>query len=130
MKKIIVFALLALLWASQVHAENWELLARKWDGVSVAAGADEFASPIQISDVGTFGTHLWRFEIMCPTSTVVRIEVVYQSQTKVLNFNAGLPISADTGYSFTRVLPAGATVDPEHVTGTQNCAWDIYFKKG
>lgn len=122
----IAILLLMVLFVLPAQAADWKLVAQKWDGVSVGAGADEFSAPISAANVGFPGTRMWRFEVMCPTDTVVRIEIVHNGQTQAINFNEGVAITALNGRTFTRMIPGGATVDPEHVTASQNCRWDIY----
>lgn len=110
-------------------AGEWELLARKWDAVSVAGGVDEFSSPISAADTGNNRTAEWRFEVACPNTTVVQIVMVYLLQTVTITFNAGAAIPASGGHTFYRMIPGGATVDPQHVTDSQNCKWDIYMAR-
>ncbi|MFQ5435632.1 MAG: hypothetical protein ACE5FD_12210, partial [Anaerolineae bacterium] len=105
-------------------------VAKKWDNVAVAPDTDWFAQDLgpstnaQRSGIASnFDAPVKHsFEFSCPASTVVNLQMKYNSITKVFNFNGGDSIGPNDGNQYSVILHSGMTYNIQHKTGTQACS--------
>ena len=124
MKKVIAAILPLILlfcFVGNANAVRLQEVGKKWDAVSVAINTDWFAA-----DLGPIERNLdsvkHTFQFMCPTTTVVNLQMVFNSVTKSVAFNSGVAIDANNGYQFSVMIPKNTTYNIQHATGTQNCS--------
>jgi len=105
-------------------------VTKKWDNVAVAPDTDWFAQDLSPSTTAqrrgiasVFDAPVkHNFQFSCPTSTVINLQLKYNSITKVFNFNDGKTIGANTGNQYSIILHEGMTYNIQHKTGTQACS--------
>ena len=65
-------------------------------------------------------------QIMVPASTIVNLQIVFNSITKVFNLNKGTALNANNAYQFDFIVYPGMTYNIQHVAGgSQNVAVSI-----
>lgn len=76
------------------------------------------------ADISGRGGHTVKhtLQIMVPTSTVVNLQVVFNSITKTLDLNEGIALNANAAYQFDFLVFPGMTYNVQHKTTTQNMA--------
>jgi hypothetical protein len=105
-------------------------VGKKWDSVTVAPDTDWFAQDLAPSanDLRQgVASHFdapvkHTFQFSCPTATVINLQLKYNSITKVINFNGGVPIGESDGNQFSVILHSGMNYNIQHKTGNQACS--------
>jgi len=106
---------------SNVEAMRIQQVAKKWDNTSIAPDTDWFSinlGPIERNQASVKHT----FQFMCPTATVINLQITYDSIIKVYDFNSGVALSENSGYVFSAIIHQNMTYNIQHKTGTQNCS--------
>ena len=92
----------------------------RWStAATVAASADWLSADVSVA--GAFPVK-HNFQMMVPTSTIVKAIITRGGVAKNLEFNAGVALTADAGYNFSVIMWPGTTYNITHDTGTQNVA--------
>jgi hypothetical protein len=123
MKKLIAAVLSIFLFCmvTSAHAERVWDVGKKWNSTSIAPDTDWFSADITPNQRNLESVK-HTFQFMCPTTTVVNMQLVFNSITKVLAFNSGVALDANNGYVFTVLLQKNMSYNIQHKTGTQNCS--------
>lgn len=124
-----IISLFLILQASISEAFVREV-AKKWDTNSIAVDTDWFGTdlgPSLNSERKGISINFDRpvkhtFQFSCPTATIINLQVVFNSITKVHTLNSGTEIGANNGNQFSIILHKDMTYNIQHKTGTQNCA--------
>ncbi len=139
MRKVF-FIILIILFGCQVASSGSLIDCKDDDGTdarpkctatkgAIAINTDWFPSDILVGD-SNYSNH-YIFQFRCPTSTVVNLQVepVNLSGAVVTStawdFNAGVALTADAGYSFGYDAFPNTKLNIQHESGTQNCKTNI-----
>lgn len=121
---IFLSCILLLCFSFNTEAIVIKQVTKKWDAVSVAPDTDWFSvdlAPIERNNNAVKHT----FQFMCPTSTVVNMQLTFNAITKAYDFNSGVAIPANVGMQFSVIIHKDMTYNIQHKTGTQNCSVTI-----
>jgi len=116
---------------SNAEAEIVREVGKKWDSVSVAPNTSweivdkdgQSVTEIKPSMNPNSGQPVKHtFQFVCPTATVINLQVKFNGITKVHALNGGAPIGSNNGNNFSFMLQPGMTYNIQHKTAAQNCS--------
>ncbi len=96
---------------------------QRWEtSATIAINTDWFST-----DIGSRANAAVKhtIQMMIPTSSIVNLQIVFNSITKVFNLNEGIALNADAAYQFDLIVYPGMTYNIQHKTTTQNVAVSI-----
>lgn len=97
---------------------------QRWEtSATVAINTDWFSN-----DIGSRANAAVRhtLQIMLPAASIVNLQIVFNSITKVFNLNNGGALNANAAYQFDFIVYPGMTYNIQHVAGgSQNVAVSI-----